>query len=550
MEPTIYVLGHRNPDTDSIVAAFAYAHFKRETGTPNCVAARAGMLNPQTEYIFERFKVQPPQFLPDLVPKVDYFLSGPADTIEESVPLWDALDKMEVCESKTLAIVDAQGHYVSMLHYGIFAKNMLKKINPHKKNAILTSVGHIARTMQGQPITLFNEDERFRARVLVAALDLETFVKHIKSEPASNTVVVVGDRRDVQARCIEAGVRMLIISNGMLPCREIKEAAEQAGVSILSSPYDTSSTAMLVSYSTPVGTMGDASIKPVRETDQVKRVRRDLMQSPSRSLPVVDEEGRVLGLLGEGDLIRDPKVELILVDHNELSQAIEGAENYRIREVLDHHKLGSFSTRYPINFINRTVGSTSSIIAGMYREGRVPLTRQIASILLCGILSDTLLLQSATTTEEDREIAEYLANVADLDIDAIGHDIMSTASDAAKKPAGEIVSMDLKEYAHAGKRFTVSQIEVTATGALLDRKDELLKALGDIRTRGGYAFSALMVTDVVELSSFLMHEGDKDIAAQVEFPRFAPGCFELKNILSRKKQLVPILLDAIEGAVG
>jgi manganese-dependent inorganic pyrophosphatase len=548
MERKVYVIGHRNPDTDSVVAAAAYANLLRETGTTNCVAARAGLLNPQTEYVFERFSASVPQYLPDLLPRVAYFLSGPADVVDESVPLWEALDSMERCDSKTLAVVGADGRYKSMLHYGAFAQNILKRINPHKKAVIMTSVDHVARAAQAQPVLSFRGGERFRARVVVAALETESFVEHVAAEPAENAVVLVGDRVDVQRRAIEAGIRLLVITNGAMPDREIRELAEARGVSVLSSPYDTGSTAMLVLMSTPVGTMGDESVRPVRVDDLVKRVRRELTQSPSRSLPVVDDEGRVVGLLGEGDLIRDPNVELVLVDHNELSQAVEGAENYRILEVIDHHRLGSFSTRYPIDFINRVVGSTSTIVAGLYRERRVPLTKPIASILLCGILSDTLGLQSATTTDVDRETAEYLANVADLDVQEIARDIMGSASEIGRKGASEIVRLDQKEYDHDGRKFTVSQVEVTATPETLERKEELFDELEALRAAGGFAFSALMVTDVVELTSVLLYTGDDDVAGALEFPRLEKGLYELRGVLSRKKQLMPVLFDAVEHA--
>ncbi|MBL8966400.1 MAG: putative manganese-dependent inorganic diphosphatase [Spirochaetaceae bacterium] len=548
MEKTVYVLGHKNPDTDSVVAATAYANLKRAQGMAEARAARAGAVNPQTEYIFERFGVTLPEFVPDLIPKVEYWLSGPAETVRDTTPLWEALSLMGKADSKSLPIVNSAGRYASMLHYGAFAENILTKINPHKKAVIPTSVGHLVKTVKAQPLVTFAEDEFFKARLVVAALETASFERHLKAEPAGNKVVLVGDREDVQRLAIEAGVRALIVTNGNLVRKELRELAEERKVSLLVSPYDTSSTALLVIYSTPVGTMGDTGITPVLRTDWIKTARKALSGSPSRSVPVIDEDGQVVGIFSEGDLIREPNVEIIMVDHNEFSQAVDGIENYRVLEVIDHHRLGSFSTKYPITFINRVVGSTSTIVANMYREQRVPLPRDLASVLLCGILSDTLVLRSATTTDVDREVAEYLANITDLEIEALGKDIMGSASEVASRPAAEIIRLDLKEYENSGKRMSVSQVEVSDTAEIMERRAEILAGLQALRREGSYYLSAIMVTDITDLTSLLVIDADRDFLALVGYPKVEPGVFVLKDILSRKKQLMPALFELVEKA--
>ena len=549
MEPTVYVIGHKNPDTDSVVAAAAYAALKRSLGSTQTKAARAGAVNPQTEYIFGRFGVALPEFVPDLIPKVEYWLRGPSLTVLDSTPLWEALQVMDKAEIKAIPIVDAQGKYVSMLHYGAFAQNILTKINPHKKAVITTSVGHLVKIVKAQALVTFDEDQFFKARIVVGALETETFKSHILSEPAGNKVVLVGDREDIQRIAIEAGVKALIVTNGNLVGKGLRELAEERGVSVLVSPYDTSSTALLAIYSTPVDTMGDTTIQPVHRSDWIKSARGALSASPSRCVPVLDDEEKVVGLFSEGDLLRDPNVELILVDHNEFSQAVDGVENYRVLEVIDHHRLGSFATKYPITFINRVVGSTSTIIAGMFREQRVPLPKNIASILLCGILSDTLILRSATTTEADREMAEYLANVCDLEIDGIGKDIMASASAVASRPASEIVRLDLKEYEASGKRLSVSQVEVSDTAEIMERKAEIAQSIAFLRREGGYYLSALMVTDITELTSLLLIDADREFLSLVGYPKVEPGVYVLKDILSRKKQLMPALFELVEKAI-
>ncbi len=548
MEKTLYVIGHKNPDTDSVVAAAAYSVLKQSQGLSHVKAARAGAVNPQTEYIFERFGVELPVFIPDLIPKVEYWLGDAAPTVRDTTPLWEALQVMGQAEIKALPIVDAAGRYVSMLHYGAFAQNILTKINPHKKAVIQTSVGHLVKIIKAQTLVSFGEEEFFKARIVVAALETETFKAHLGQEPAGNKVVLVGDREDIQRIAIEAGVKAVIITSGHLLAKGLRELAEKMKVSVLVSPYDTSSTALLVIYSTPVATMGDEGIKAVHRTDWIRTARSALAASPSRCVPVLDDDLQVVGLFSEGDLIRDPNIELIMVDHNEFSQAVDGIENYRILEVIDHHRLGSFATKYPITFINRVVGSTSSIIAGMYREQHVPLRKEIASILLCGILSDTLILHSATTTDYDRETAEYLANLCNLEIEDLGKDIMGSASAVASRPAAEIIRLDLKEYESAGKRLSVSQVEVSDTSEIMERREEIAQGLAKIRRESGYYLSALMVTDITELTSLLLIDADREFTSLVGYPKAEQGVYILKDILSRKKQLMPALFELVEKA--
>jgi len=548
MEKITYVIGHKNPDTDSVVAAAAYAALKRALGMSSAVAARAGAVNPQTEYIFHRFNVPLPEFLPDLVPKVEYYLGEPPVCVHEMTPLWEALAIMEKANRQVLPIIDASGRYKALLHYNAFAQNILTKINPRRKAVIPTSLNHLIETIKAQSLVVFDKDSVFNARMVVAALSTDKFGDYIHAEPADNKIVLVGDREDAQRIAVEAGVRVLIITNGILPSKEIKELAEAKGVSILTSPYDTSSTSLLVLYSAPVITVADEAIAPLGRRDWIKTAKQAIARSPSRSVPVVDDEGKVIGLFTEGDLIKEANVDVIMVDHNEFSQAVEGIDHFRILEVIDHHRLGSFATPYPITFINKVVGSTSTIVASMFRETRTPLTRPMASILLCGILSDTLVLKSATATEVDRDMAEYLANITDLPIAEIGGDIMASASEAARLPTDKMVRVDRKEYESAGRKLSVSQIELTSTDEIVDRGGEILAELSRLRAETGSYLAALMATDITKLESMLFLAAESDLYAYVNFPSPQKGIYLLKDILSRKKQLMPALFEMVEKA--
>ncbi|AEJ20596.1 putative manganese-dependent inorganic diphosphatase [Gracilinema caldarium] len=547
MDKLVYVIGHRNPDTDSVVSAAAYARLKVLQGMHYCRAGRAGKINPQTEYIFNRFAVPVPEFIPDLVPKVAYYLNDSPVSVPADISLWEALERMERESLKVLPIVNQDGTYKSLLHYNAFAKYILQKINPHKKSAIPTSINLLINTLRAQPITVFDETEVRKSLIVVAGSTEETFRAHLSAEMPENALVIVGDRKEIQRFCIEKHVRALVITNGITLEKDIIELAEQNRVSIIISPFDTSSTSLLIIYSTPVGFMGDETIQPVNLRDPVRKIRQSLSQSASRCLPVVDDENHIAGVISEGDLIKESNLEVIMVDHNEPTQAIEGIENYKILEVIDHHRLGNLSTRYPITFINKVVGATSTIITNLYREQRVPLDRPTASILLCGILADTLVLQSATTTDIDREAAEYLASITGLEIPQLGRELMSAASQINNRPAEELVRMDMKEYQEQGAHFTVSQVETDTPEELVARKDEILAELNTVKHAGKRLFSALMVTDVTELTSILFVEGEKNFVAQLSFPKLEEGVYMLKDIVSRKKQLMPLLAELVEN---
>ncbi|GHU72877.1 inorganic pyrophosphatase [Spirochaetia bacterium] len=550
MKKKVFVIGHRNPDTDSVVSAAAYARLKQAQGMTNCFAARAGKINPQTEYILDRFHIPVPEYLPDLIPRAEYYLKGEPKTVCADVTLWDALERMQQEGERVLPIVDKNGVYQSMLHYKNFARYIIANINPNQKASFPVSIDYLVHTLRAQPVTLFDDQELRKSPIVVAASYNEYFRTHLENKKIGDTLVVVGDRWDIQEYCIKRRVRALILTNGLSLGPGLAEKAKENRVSVISCSYDTSSTAMLIMYSVPAGAMGDASVPLMHLTDTIKKLREPLSHAPSRCLPIADDEGRVAGVIFEGDLIQDPNIEVIMVDHNEPSQAIEGIEHYKILEVIDHHRLGNLSTRYPITFINKVVGATCTIIANLYREQALPLEKETASILLCGILADTLSLHSATTTDTDIQTAAYLSSLSGLDIQQLGRELQTIASRTNALPAEELVSLDMKEYTEQDFSFTVSQIETDSPADLAARGTEIQAALETLCASKNYLFSGLLVTDVTALDSLLFITGKKPFVSLLNFPKADEGSFILKEIVSRKKQLIPLLSELIEKMAG
>lgn len=549
IKKTTYVIGHKNPDTDSCVSAVAFAELMKAQGRNDCVAARAGHLAPQTEYVFNRFGVKWPVHVPDLIPKASYYLSE-CKTVEENVSVWEAIARMEEESVPCMPVVDSDGRYMSLLHYSAFAQNVLAVMNPEHKTSFPTTIALITKTLNAQPIIINREDDVFKACVLVGAAGVDTYKRTLEAHKSENIVAIVSDRAEVQEAAIEARVRLLIITSGYNFGKALREKAASYGVSVVISPYGTSSTSMLIAYSTPVSVMADMDVPPVRADDTVSKIRPLLQESPCRCLPVVDNDKKVTGIISEHSLLREANIEVILVDHNEASQAVDGLEHYRIQEIIDHHRLGNLSTAYPITFINKPIGSTATIITTLYREARIAIPKDIASLLLCGILSDTLVLQSATTTDIDRDAAQHLCDITSLDIETLGKEILKAGSHIRGRTAKELIGQDMKEYKTSDISYTVSQIEVDGTREALARKDEFLKELDESRKENKLSFAALLVTDITMLSSILFLSRDIKFEMSLGFPRAAEAgdtgeVYYLKDVVSRKKQLIPLLTERI-----
>lgn len=547
MTNTTYIFGHKNPDTDSVVSATALAALKNAQGASEYKAARAGKLNPQTEYIYKKFGITPPEFIPDLNPRVAYYMNDDTDVINQMTPFWEASIIMREKNRKVLPVVDDEGHYKAILNYNSFTKKIFHILNPEHHISVVTTVGLMCQTLSGKTLCKGEEPEILHTYTIISgASSYESFKKtldeHIDKE---SIVVVTGDREDIQELCLDRKIRALILSAGRVPTKEILEKAEKSGTSIIVSKYDSASTSMLVLYSTPVRVLCDQSIKPIHPEDSIQQIMPQLKSVASQILPVVDAENKVIGMLSEIDVHHEAKIQLALVDHNEKSQIVDGFENYKITDIIDHHRLGSMSTKAPISFINMPLGSTSTIITKLFRDQNVELPLDTAKLLLCGILSDTLILKSATTTQTDIEIANYLSSMTKLNIEELGEEIIKAGSRIADRSSYEVINQDMKEYSEGGLIFTVSQIEVDGTGEVLARKNEFLDDLEIARKSHGALFASLLVTDISTLSSVMLVASGERFLQCVNFPKQDEHVYFLKDVVSRKKQLIPMLSEVL-----
>ncbi|WP_407426630.1 putative manganese-dependent inorganic diphosphatase [Treponema sp.] len=547
MNKTTYIFGHKNPDTDSVVSATALEALKNAQGFSEYKAARAGKLNPQTEYIYKKFGITPPEFIPNLNPRVAFYMSDSVDVINQMTPFWEASIFMREKKRKVVPVVDDEGHYKAILNYNSFTNKIFGILRPEHHISLVTTVNLMNQTLKGTICCPGEDPDVLHTYTIISgSTKFESFKKtledHIKNE---SIVVVTGDREDIQNLCLEKKIRALILSAGRVPSKEILEKAKKCGTSIIVSKYDTASTSMLVLYSTPVRVLCDQSIKPIKREDSIQQILPHLKEVPSQILPVVDDENKVIGMLSEIDIHHEAKISVALVDHNEMSQAVDGIENYSITDIIDHHRLGSIHTKLPISFINMPLGSTSTIITKMFREQKIKIPSDVAKLLLCGILSDTLILQSATTTQTDIETAGYLSELTGLDIKTLGEEIIKAGSRISGRSSYEVINQDMKEYNEGGLIFTVSQIEVDGTEEVLNRKTEFLNDLEVARKSHGALFASLLVTDISTLSSVMLVAGEEKFLQCLTFPKQEDNIYFLKDVVSRKKQLIPMLTEVL-----
>jgi manganese-dependent inorganic pyrophosphatase len=543
----VLVIGHRNPDTDAICSALAYAEFKRRTGMPEAVAARCGDTNDRIDFVLETFGVAAPRFVADVSPKVRDVMEGNVLSVTPEATASDALGLMDQHNVRILPVLDGDRRCVGLLSLFKLSKFLFPATNRLiDSRKVLSSLNSLTRTLGGQLVVgpePRREEEMF---LTIAAMAFESFAKRLERYQKERLAVVVGDRSDVQRHAIEEGVRVLIITGGLPVDPEIVQAAEQRKVGLILSPHDTVTTASLCRAAVAIRHMLNEEFLSLREDAPLNLVRAAALASGYAAFPVTDDAGRTVGILSKTNFLKPVERKLILVDHNELSQAVQGASEVEIVEILDHHRLGSLTTQQPILFRNEPVGSTCTIVADCFFRHNVEVPAPIAGLMLAGLVSDTLNLTSPTTTARDREVLVRLEKIAGVNAREFTEKLFASGSVLTLKPAWQAITIDCKEYKENGDSFSVAQIEEIGFDQFWKRKEELQVALEEYARNRKYLFSSLLVTDVVLQNSLMLVAGSKAFIEQIDYPPTAPGVFELRDVVSRKKQLLPYLTHCVE----
>jgi manganese-dependent inorganic pyrophosphatase len=402
-----------------------------------------------------------------------------------------------------------------------------------------TSVGAIARTLDGE-VLAGDEATTVAGRVWVYAMDGE----YERSGISEGDAVVVGDRADAQQRLIDLGVALLVLSNDVRPEEDVLARARERGIAVVTSPLDSYVTGRLITLAAPCRALMDAEPLTVGPEDLVGEVSELVKDVHYRAAVAVDGSMRPIGLVSRNDLVSPTPRKVVLVDHAEQAQSVPGIDEAEIVEILDHHHIGSIETRVPVRATFDPVGSTATLIIERFRQQGMEPTRGTALALLCAVLSDTVILNSPTTTDRDHAVVEHLEGVLGVDARELGREMFESGSDVADAPAEDLVMRDAKEYESGGHTFSIAQVE-TVGQALGDRTDELLEALGRAHERqGGNVMSALMVTDILDKSTKLLVVGDRQPVERAFGEDARDGVVDLPGVMSRKKQVAPVILGA------
>ncbi len=545
----VFVIGHKNPDTDAICSALGYAEYLRRTRYPEARAACCGVLNARTRWVLQQAGVEEPALLMDVRPTAESICRRQVISAQTDVSFLEVYRQMTGHHIRCLPVLDGTGRVLGMPTL----ESLLNLLvpggggRPLGDRHVHTSLERIRAVLEADVLTgdaLHREEDLV---LVVAASSLHAVEEAIERHTREPVLVIVGDRPEVHRLAVDKGVRALLLTGGFRFDPDIVERAQARGTALVKCAQDTATTAGLIRCSRPVSDVIDGDFLSFPASQLVTRLVEAVHDSTQPLFPVLDEEnGRLLGVFSKSDLVDPPRLRLVLVDHNEFSQAVTGADEAEILEVIDHHRLsGNLVTREPLRFINEPVGSTSTIVARFFQMADLTPSRASAVCLIGGMISDTLKLTSPTTTPTDHQMLAWLAGLADVDIDAFARGFFETGSILREHPPAGVLEADRKEYHEGGWRVSISQIEELGLETFPEREDELLAALVRLRKDRALDFVCLLVTDITRHRSLLLAEGCPALIEAIDYPRLRKHVFDLEGVVSRKKQFFPYLSELL-----
>lgn len=536
------VIGHKNPDMDAICSAIAYAEFKSSTGAENVRPARCGNTNERIDFALHKFGYEAPLFVTSVRPRVEDVMERGVISATADEPVYDALTRIGEKRFRGLPVVDADHRCVGLISSFKISQYLFPPKNKvDSAREVHASLKNIIETIDGRLLAGPSASATRHFVLVVAAMQTDSFQRRLAQLEIEKTVLIVGDRRNIQQIAIEAGIHALIVTGNLPVHPSIVALANERGVAIIVSPHDTATTVFLTRSSVRAEHMLYEDFLAVSPETPLAEAQREVAMSAQFAFPVLEGDGRLIGIISKSDFLKPVPRQLILVDHNELTQAVDGAADIPIVEILDHHRIGAAPTDAPIFFMNRPVGSTCTIVSTLFLEAGQPISQNLAGLLMCGVISDTLNLSSPTTTAVDRHIMTELSRLSGLDPTALAAEIFAVGSPLLTMAPEQAVTADSKEYEDRGERFSVSQIEELSFAPFAAKKDALLEALEAHRAAHRYFFSALLVTDVNTQDSILLVQGAQAFTKLIDYPDAGEHAWRLNGVVSRKKQLLPYL---------
>ena len=543
MKDIIYVTGHKNPDSDSICAAYAYSEFKNKIGETKTVACRLGDVNQETQFILDYFDAEAPKFLNTVKLKVEDLQFDNISPISPDISLKTAWTIMRDKNIKTLPVADENNHLLGVLsvanltscYMDIWDNRILAKSN--------TTLDNIIDTLSAK-VCYVNEDIKFfPGKIAVTAMQPDTMTEHIEE----GDIAIVGDREEAQAALINLNVSLMIVTGGYAPSEKIISLAKEHGVTVIVTQHDSFTASRLIVQSIPVGyVMVKENIVSFTTDDLVDDIKGVMAETRFRSYPVLDQNGRVVGTVSRYHLISNHKKKVIQVDHNERGQSVDGLEDAEVVEIIDHHRVADIQTNNPFYFRNEPVGSTSTIVAKCFFENGIRPSRKAAGLLCGAIISDTLLFRSPTCTPQDKYICKKLAEIAGINIEEFAKEMFKAGTSLKGKTVEQIFNTDFKPFTIEGTKVGISQVNTMDIDGFMPLKEEMLNYMDQKAKEAGLEMVMLLLTDILNEGSEILVTGAKPEIVEKAFKITLKdkGAF-LPGVLSRKKQVVPPITNAI-----
>ncbi len=535
---SIYIFGHKNPDTDSVCAAIALSYLKNQKGE-NAIPKVLGHLTKETQFVLKHFGVKEPDYLNNVKVQLRNVHYNKGVMLNEYASLKEVIDYMQEKHCTAVPIIDENKHLKSLITLKEIAMLFFETSREH----LHTSYQHIVNALHGTEILKFHDE--FDGTLIAGSYQSQTFIE--TTPLSSSDILIVGNRYKVIEHALECKIALLILTNNFTLDKNLLELAKKNHVSVISSNFDTYNTCNQITLSNYVKTLiVNLSPSVVHELDYLTDFVEDAAKKGFTNYPILNKKNECLGLIRITDISHYDKKDVILVDHNNLEQSVPGIDEARIVEIIDHHNLGAIGTNIPINFRSMPVGSTCTILYQLFEESHVRIPKDIAGIMMSAILSDTLILKSPTTTEMDKKVVEELAKICEENYETYGYKMLKAGSSIEGMEIEDVIYQDFKSYKAGSENLGISQVITMDFENMKEHLSEYVDKLNQI-AKGNYKAVTLFITDVVKNGSYVLYNEDAKTIIEDSFDisEVEEGMF-IPNIVSRKKQILPNLVEILE----
>ncbi len=534
----VYIFGHQSPDTDAVTSAISLSHLKNKLGM-DTEPRVLGHINKETKYVLDKFGVKEPKYLNDVklqLKDLDYHKGLFVDENKSIDYVYKFLTEKGV--TGTPVVTDGNKYK------GIITiKDIAKKLISNDFDKIDSNYSNILETVSGEEVLKF--DDEIKGNVLVASYDSDTFISNVNLN--SNSILIVGDRQDIIKKAIDDNVKLIVVTGPEKITEENLKLAENNKVNVIKTNIDSFHTSKLICLSNKIGTLlVEDTSKIFRENDYYTDFVEATKKLKHNNYPILNNDGVCLGLIRITEIINKNNKKVMLVDHQEKEQSVIGLDEANILEIVDHHKIGNINTTNPINFRNMTVGSTNTIVYFMYKENNVEIPKEIAGIMLSGLLSDTLCLQSPTTTEIDKKVAEDLALIAGVDYKKYALDMFKAGTSLEGLTKEEVIKSDFKSFPIGDEKMAIGQVFTLDVDRIFDELDTYIEKLEEINNKEGYKFIVIAITDILKNGSYLIFtENAKSVLESIYKLDDIKQGYYVDGLVSRKKQILPAILSEL-----